>query len=157
MGSVDLTAAGGLEPADRPYEEQMMKLKTLFVAAGLIAAALVNAADLKWAKDYNTAMSTAKKAKKVVMIDFTAVWCTNCHKLERTTYKDPSVVKLLANAVPVQVDYDKQPTIAKKYKAVALPVIVFLDSTGKELGRVTGYKNAADFVKAVKPILAKAK
>lgn len=134
-----------------------MKLKTLFVAAALIAAAISNADGLKWAKNYDAALSTAKKAKKVVMIDFTAVWCVNCHKLERTTYKDPAVLKLLGNAVPVQVDYDKQPNIAKKYKAVALPVIVFLDRNGREIGRIKGYKNAEDFVKAAKPILAKAK
>lgn len=134
-----------------------MKLKGIFIAAGLLAAVVASAAELKWAKDFNAALKTAKQSKKVVMVDFTAVWCVNCHKLEKTTYKDAGVVQLLSKAVPVQVDYDKQTAIAKKYKAEALPVILFLDSSGKEIGRITGYRNAEQFIKEVKPILAKAK
>jgi thiol:disulfide interchange protein DsbD len=134
-----------------------MKIRGLLIAVGMFAAIVASAAELKWAKDFNAALKAAKQSKKVVMVDFTAVWCVNCHKLEKTTYKDAGVVQLLAKTVPVQVDYDKQTAIAKKYKAEALPVILFLDANGKELGRITGYKDAAAFIKAAKPILAKAK
>src|SRR4051794_17025631 len=104
-----------------------MKLKTLLLAGCVFAAAFASAADLPWAKDYKTALKQAKSSRKIVMADFTAVWCVNCHKLDRTTYKDAAVVKLLGSTVPVHVDYDKETAIAKKYKAEALPVIVFMD------------------------------
>lgn len=132
-----------------------MKLKGILIAAALAVTVLANAAGLPWAKDYNSALSTAKKTKKVVMLDFTAVWCVNCHKLDRTTYVDPQVVRLLGAAVPVQIDYDKQPALAKKYKAAALPVIIFTDSSGKELGRISKYVDAKEFVSLATPILAR--
>ena len=134
-----------------------MKTKYALILIGILAAVIASASGFTWSKNYKTALATAKKANKVVMIDFTASWCVNCHKLERTTYKDPSVVKLLANTVPVQVDYDKENAIAKKYKAEALPVIVFTDGAGKEYGRLTGYMDAKEFVAKAAPILAKAR
>jgi thiol:disulfide interchange protein len=134
-----------------------MKLRTLLIVVGCAAAALSSAAGLAWSKNFATASAAAKKANKVVMVDFTAVWCVNCHKLERTTYVDPAVLKLLARAVPVQVDYDKEPKLAKKYRVEALPVILFLDSRGKELGRISKYVDAKTFIAMATPILAKAK
>jgi thiol:disulfide interchange protein len=134
-----------------------MNLRTTFLVTGLLAAAISSAAGFTWAKDLRTAMSQAKSSHKAVMVDFTAVWCVNCHKLDRTTYVDPSVVSLLKGAVPVQIDFDKEQKLAKQYKITALPVILFLDANGKELGRISKYVDAKQFVAAAKPILAKAK
>ena len=134
-----------------------MRLKALFVSAALVAAAFSQAAGLPWAGNYQSALSEAGKSHKVVMIDFTASWCVNCHKLDRTTYVDPGVVKALAGVVPVRVDYDKENAIAKRYKAEALPVIVFVDSHQHELGRIVGYLDAKQFIAKATPILAKAK
>jgi thiol:disulfide interchange protein len=134
-----------------------MNLRTTLIAIGVLAASLSSAAGLPWAKDLKNAMAQAKSSKKVVMVDFTAVWCVNCHKLDRTTYVDPSVVRLLGAAVPVQIDFDKEQKLAKQYKITALPVILFIDASGKELGRISKYVDAKQFVSAATPILARAK
>lgn len=130
-----------------------MKFRNLILVALTFAVAIANAGELKWAKDLPTALKQAKTGKKLVMVDFTAVWCVNCHKLDRTTYKDASVLKSLSNVVPVKVDYDKSPAIAKKYKVEALPVILFLDGNGKEVGRISKYVEAGEFVKTATPFL----
>lgn len=132
-------------------------MKPILIAGALFVAALASATGLPWAKNYNAALAEAKKSKKIVMLDFTASWCVNCHKLDRTTYVDPKVAQALAGVVPVRVDYDKENAIAKKYKAEALPVIVFTDASGKELGRIVGYFEAGPFVAKATPIIAKAK
>jgi thiol:disulfide interchange protein len=134
-----------------------MKLRSLLIAAGLAAVVCANAIGLPWAKDYKTAVSQAKSGNKVVMLDFTASWCANCHKLDRTTYVDPGVVKLLGGAVPVQIDYDKQPALVKQYKIGPIPVIVFVDAKGKELGRISKYVDAKEFMSLATPVLAKSK
>lgn len=134
-----------------------MNFKSIVIAVGVLAAAVSSAAGLPWAKDFKGALAQAKQSHKVVMIDFTASWCVNCHKLDRTTYVDPSVVSGLAGVVPVHVDYDKERPVAAKYKAEALPVIVFVDAQQRELGRITGYKTAKEFMAAATPILSKAK
>jgi len=134
-----------------------MRLKALFISVAFVAATVSQAAGLPWASDFKSALNEAGKSRKVVMIDFTASWCVNCHKLDRTTYVDPGVVKALAGVVPVKVDYDKENAIAKRYKAEALPVIVFIDSHQHELGRIVGYLSARQFIAKATPILAKAK
>ncbi len=132
-----------------------MNLRNLLIGVCLGATALVSAAGLPWAKDYSAALSQAKKAKKIVMIDFTAVWCANCHKLDRTTYSDAQVGIFLAKTVPVKVDTDMQKAIAKKYGVSALPVILFTDASGKEIGRITGYLDAKQFIAKATPIVNK--
>lgn len=133
-----------------------LKARTLLAVAALTLAALAPAAGLKWAKSFNAALAQAKKTKGYVMVDFTAVWCVNCHKLDRTTYKDPSVIRLLAHATPVRIDFDTQQALAKKYKVKALPVILFLDRNGKEVGRISKYVTGPEFVKTATPIIKKA-
>ena len=137
--------------------EYKMTFRTLIIGTGILGSTLASAVGLPWASTYSNALSQAAKAHKIVMVDFTASWCVNCHKLDRTTYVDPSVVKALGNVIPVHVDYDKDRAIAKKYRAEALPVIVFIDSKQHELGRITGYLDAKDFLAKASPILAKGK
>ena len=134
-----------------------MQLRTTLIAIGVLTAAISSAFGLPWAKDLKNAMAQAKTSRKVVMVDFTAVWCVNCHKLEKTTYIDPAVTKLLNAAVPVQIDFDKEPKLAARYKITQLPVILFVDAKGKELGRISKYVDAKQFIAAATPILAKAK
>ncbi len=134
-----------------------MRMKTVLIATG-IAIAAIAPADLPWAKDFKTAVAEAGRTHKVVMVDFTASWCTNCHRLDKTTYLDPSVAKALGGVVPVRVDYDKERAIATKLKVDnGLPSIVFLNSKQHEIGRINGYWAAKDFIARATPILAKAK
>jgi thiol:disulfide interchange protein len=42
------------------------------------------------------AKKAAEAEQKIVFIDFFTTWCEPCKKLDRTTWKDPEVVKLLA-------------------------------------------------------------
>lgn len=134
-----------------------MKLRNICILILTLTISIAGAAELKWAKDLPSALKMAKAGKKLVMVDFTAVWCVNCHKLDRTTYKDAAVIKSLGNVVPVKVDYDKSPAIAKKYKVEALPVILFLDANGKEVGRISKYVDAKEFAKTATPILKRPK
>lgn len=134
-----------------------MKLRNILILAAATCAALSSAAGLNWVTDFKSALKQAGAGHKVVMLDFTAVWCVNCHKLDRTTYVDPSVVALLKGVVPVHIDYDKEPKLAKQYGAKALPVIVFIDERQHEIGRISTYVDAKQFIAQATPILAKAK
>src|SRR5262249_12050052 len=50
--------------------------------------------------------AAARSQDKVLVLEFTAAWCLNCHALEQAVLDDPRVVKLLnsTNVVPVKVD-----------------------------------------------------
>ena len=59
---------------------------------------------------------TATTEKRFVILDLEAVWCHWCHVMEKTTYSDPEVIKLLdAKYLPVKVDQDANPDLANRY------------------------------------------
>lgn len=57
-----------------------------------------------WFTDLDAAQEEAETTKKLIFIDFWAVWCTNCKRMEATTFKDPEVLKRLDAFVKVKVE-----------------------------------------------------
>lgn len=121
------------------------------IFVGLTAACLAgmaNANDIKWAKDYSTALSDAKASGKIVMIDFYTDWCGWCKKLDSDTYPNPKVVALADNFATVKVNAEKEGVdLAKKYNIQGYPTIVFLDPDENLVYKVVGYEPADGFAK----------
>ena len=89
------------------------------------------------------ARAQAKKSGKIVVADFSAVWCAPCHEMEKTSWVDPTVVNWIkSNAIAVQVDVDKQKSVAQALNVMGYPtVIIFQPKQDKEYDRQTGYKS----------------
>ncbi len=118
---------------------------SLFVFS-LISAVLGD--DLFIDGDLAAALQKAKASDKLVMIDFMAEWCGPCKMLDRTTWKDESVVTSVQDkAVAVKVDVDKQGGLASEYGIRSLPTVVFTNSEGEELFRFIGYRDAEGFLR----------
>jgi thiol:disulfide interchange protein len=90
-------------------------------------------------KQITDALAKAKKENKRVLLQFGANWCVWCHKLHRLFEADKTISeKLKSDYVVVLVDVNKghnQEVDAKYGKPTrfGLPVIVILDSDGKQL------------------------
>ncbi len=65
---------------------------------------------IPWVEYTPEALEAALAEGKIVVIDFTAKWCTNCHVLERTVLAQSPAVELLnsADVVAMQVDLTSQ-------------------------------------------------
>jgi thiol-disulfide isomerase/thioredoxin len=99
---------------------------------------------------YDAALTAADKEDKVVMVDFFTTWCGPCKKLDATTWKDDGVLAWADdNAVAVKIDAEKELDLAKRYKVDAYPTIVLLDSGGREIDRLVGYRDAPTFLDEV--------
>ncbi len=106
------------------------------------------ASDGEWLTNYDEAIAKAKKEKKVVIADFTGSdWCGWCIKLKDEVFSKPEFKEWAKdNAVLLELDFPrnkKLPEDLKKqndklqqqFKIEGFPTVVYLDGTGKELGR----------------------
>ncbi len=130
-------------------------------ATWLFAAALLVQADptgspppalqppgIRWERQFEEALRRAKSEGKPVMVDFWAEWCSWCHRLDQTTYVDPTVAKLSTDFVAVKVDTEggpRQAVVADRYDVDSLPTIMFLSPAGHPILRISGYQGPGQF------------
>ncbi len=103
------------------------------------------------AKQISDALVTARKENKRVLVQFGANWCGWCHKLHKLFQSDAEIAAKLKSAyvvVLVDVNQGHNEATNKQYgnpTQHGLPVIVILDSDGKQLvTQDTGKLEAGD-------------
>jgi protein disulfide-isomerase len=116
----------------------------------------VNAADSVWLTDLPKAQAQAKAENKIVLVDFSGSdWCPDCIELKKKVFDTKRFQAYAAvNVVLVDVDFpDKKAQsddlkksnagLKDKYGVEGFPTLIVLDSTGKEIGRKTGYNGSS--------------
>ena len=92
---------------------------------------------MEWSED---AFAAARKDDKPILLDIGAVWCHWCHVMDRESYDDPEIAKIINdNYIAVKVDRDERPDIDSRYQAAisavsgqgGWPLTGFLTSDGK--------------------------
>jgi len=112
---------------------------------------------LAWESDLDGALKRAGAEKKLVMVNFYADWCRWCTVLEETTFSDGAVQAELGRLVVVKLDADREGRgAARRYRVDGFPTVVFLDPSGREVGRIPGYLPPAPFLEELGDILARA-
>ena len=93
------------------------------------------------------------KAKKPVVVDFSAKWCTSCKELEETTFADPKVIKEFEHFVALRVDVTENSQEEKEMlKAFNLfgPPAILIFKNGKEVDRIIGYIDPKSLIDRLK-------
>jgi uncharacterized protein len=73
---------------------------------------------IDWFEWGEPAFAHAQKEDKPLLLDIGAVWCHWCHVIDRESYEDPEVAKIInANFVPVKVDRDERPDVDSRYQS----------------------------------------
>lgn len=112
---------------------------------------------INWLKyDEKIYQSSIYQNKKVI-IDVWADWCIPCKEFENITFKDPKIIDEMKNFVNLKVDFTNTNSefvkqFKDKFNIVGVPTIIFYDSKGKEVKRVTGYMPPEEFLKVLKSI-----
>ncbi len=106
----------------------------------LSAVASPTTQPIQWGAWDGDVFTRSKAQHKLVILDLHAVWCHWCHVMDETTYRDPAVVKLLADHyLPIGVDADSRPDLANRYEDYGWPATIIFDENGKELAKRRGY------------------
>jgi len=95
---------------------------------------------IQWHEWGEKAFAVAKRENKPILLDIGAVWCHWCHVMDRESYDDPEVAKIVNDHfVAVKVDRDERPDIDSRYQAAisaisgqgGWPLTGFLTPDGK--------------------------
>lgn len=165
------TFIGGFSVLDHEATRQKKLGKALGIAAVVVGACLVFFAFSQWfglsvgstqstsqvsieksfwINSEEAGFQAAKAQNKLVLLDFTADYCTACHELEEKTWPDLAVRAEMQRFIPIQLDLSKTDDVTKrlqqKYSILGMPTIIILTAAGEELGRFEGFKPPEEVV-----------
>jgi thiol:disulfide interchange protein len=103
-----------------------------------------------WRTSYPAALEEARGGGKRAFVYFTASWCGPCQTMKHTTWADREVEAALRDFVPVKVDIDEHPDLARQYNVDGVPTFVVLDATGTVLRDWSGASPPAEFLQELK-------
>jgi thioredoxin:protein disulfide reductase len=102
--------------------------------------------------DLDNAVAAARKQGKVIMVDFSAEWCTECKLMERNVFSQEVVRRAFGSVLLVRADLTQfnrdSKGLMKRFGVVGPPTIVFLGPDGGEIqdARIVGDVSVAGFL-----------
>ena len=99
-------------------------------------------------------MDEALASGQPVIAYFYAAWCPSCYHLKEKTYSDPRVIEALSSFIKLKADLsyshsEKTSQISNRHKIRSFPTIIFFDSSGQEIQRVSGFLAPDQFLALV--------
>lgn len=114
---------------------------------------------IDWVKDYQAGIKLATEQNKPILLTFFKQNIGYCTYMEQNTYNNAAVKKYVeSNFIPIFIDVDKQPAIAKQYEVGYYPShYVKLPDSEEIFGPRVGYDPPSLFIRQLKKLLAKAR
>jgi thiol-disulfide isomerase/thioredoxin len=110
-------------------------------ASGQKSEPIASAKSIDFTDSLEMAKTLTADAPKPIVIQFGATWCGWCRKLEKETLTDAAVLAVAGRFVWVHADVDKEPELAARFGARALPHAVVIDDMGRVLAESTGFSD----------------
>jgi len=101
---------------------------------------------LDWVKDLDTALATAQKEHKNIMVLVEGEHCRWCKKMKGRTLSDDTVEKRLKAYVLVKVFRENYHAMQKLPSVRGVPTIFFMKEDKEVIEDIIGYFNVGDFI-----------
>jgi thioredoxin-related protein len=132
----------------------------LLLVVGLAGFGLASSAfpgSIEW-MSVDAGLQKAKSARKYALADVYTDWCGWCKKLDSDTFSNASLENFLnekfvcikANAE----DNGQGQRLASEYRVNGFPCALVFDQSGKFIGRISGYRDAAAYEDALNHLIA---
>jgi len=73
---------------------------------------------IDWHEWSDAAFARAKSEDKPILLDIGAVWCHWCHVIDRESYENPEIAKIINDHfIAVKVDRDERPDVDSRYQS----------------------------------------
>jgi thiol:disulfide interchange protein DsbD len=153
-GAVLGFAGGNVHPAARWVRAAAGAAAIALGVSSLLVADVRSPID--WTPFSEQALTAAIAAERPVLIDFEADWCLPCREMERTTFRDPAVVRAARAFAALKVDAteedDEVKALFERYRVAGVPTYVILGPDGRERKRLVGYIPAERMLEALRGV-----
>ncbi|MGK9367598.1 protein-disulfide reductase DsbD family protein [Melioribacter sp. Ez-97] len=113
--------------------------------------------ELPWEKfseeKYQASLDNGEK----MIIDFYADWCIPCKELEAITFADAKVAEKMKEFKLFKVDMtqtisEETEKLRNKFNIVGMPTVLIIDSSGREVKRLTGFVQPEEFFEIINAV-----
>ncbi|TMA66742.1 MAG: DUF255 domain-containing protein [Deltaproteobacteria bacterium] len=150
---------GFLTPGGRRtarWSRQLAGLVLVAVSLGWLISADAGS-PITWVPFSEEALARATAARRPVLIDVGADWCLPCREMERTTFRDPAVVRTANAFATLKIDAtagdERVQTILQRFNVPGVPTYLLLDASGRERRRFIGAVAAQDLLGAMRELV----
>lgn len=132
-------------------------LASILVLSPLVVLAQSSKGEVSWLS-YDKGLEIAKKQKKHLIVDFYTSWCGWCKRMDKDTYTNNEVKKLLTDnyvAVKLNAESNKSLSIngknvterqvAQDFRVSGFPTTCFLKPDGERIACLPGYAGPEHF------------
>jgi thiol:disulfide interchange protein DsbD len=154
-----LVSAGAVLGFLGPEPPPSMRWPRRLAGLGLVAFALAGLlgaetrTPIAWTPFSDDALARAVAAGRPVLLDFQAEWCLPCREMDRTTFRDPQVVRATADFAAFKVDVtaadDGTGALMERFNVPGVPTYVLLGPDGKERKRLVGFVRVERMLEAL--------
>lgn len=98
---------------------------------------------------FNDVLSLAAQENKLILADFSAVWCPSCRKLDKEVLSEPAVKSSINKQyifTRIEYESDEGRALVEKYGIQGLPTLLVLDKQGRVQRRLVNTYDPEQFI-----------
>ena len=111
----------------------------------LVKASDLDAMQIEWIDNHDKGIALARQTGKPAVVVLYADWCAFCKRLFTESLQDPRVRELKDRFVWIKINSDANPGFKEMYGQNGFPLIILLDSEGKVIHKIDGFRDALAF------------